>query len=237
MLLSHNHRFIFTKTVKTAGTSVEIYFEPYCMGKGEWEGKHGREQYESDHGIVGYRGGGSERRKWWAHMPAVAIRNLLEPEVWNSYFKFTVVRNPFDKLVSAWYHFKEPGSSVLQKTLIYLREPSLGALRGRGRFDIPTFRKWIRDGGKISDRDKYLIDGAVCVDFFIRYEALIEDLQKVCEILAIPYEPEKLGSFKKGRRDHLIRWPEYYDEETERIVAEEYAWELEKFGYPLPSSM
>jgi hypothetical protein len=31
MLVSHLKKFIFTKTKKTAGTSVESVFEPYCM--------------------------------------------------------------------------------------------------------------------------------------------------------------------------------------------------------------
>lgn len=35
MLISHRKRFIFTKTAKTAGTSVESYFEQYCMPEGE----------------------------------------------------------------------------------------------------------------------------------------------------------------------------------------------------------
>ena len=37
MLISHRKQFIYTKTYKTAGTSVEVYFEPYCMQEGEWK--------------------------------------------------------------------------------------------------------------------------------------------------------------------------------------------------------
>ena len=31
MLISHRKKFIFTKTKKTAGTSVESVFETYCI--------------------------------------------------------------------------------------------------------------------------------------------------------------------------------------------------------------
>ena len=57
MLISHRKRFIYTKTVKTAGTSVESYFEPYCMREGEWSFSHSRAEYVSEAGIVGIRTG------------------------------------------------------------------------------------------------------------------------------------------------------------------------------------
>ena len=56
MLVSHRYKFIFTKTVKTAGTSIESYFEKYCMPEGEWKESHNREEYVSETGIIGYRG-------------------------------------------------------------------------------------------------------------------------------------------------------------------------------------
>ena len=37
MLVSHQKKFIFTKTKKTEGTSVESFFEPYCVLEVTWE--------------------------------------------------------------------------------------------------------------------------------------------------------------------------------------------------------
>jgi hypothetical protein len=54
MLISHRYRFICTKTVKTAGTSVENFFEEFCMPEGEWTESHGRDEYESPTGIISY---------------------------------------------------------------------------------------------------------------------------------------------------------------------------------------
>ena len=51
MLVSHRYKFIYTKTRKTAGSSVESYFEPFCMPDGEWTQRHLREEYVSDAGI------------------------------------------------------------------------------------------------------------------------------------------------------------------------------------------
>ena len=54
MLISHRKQFIFTKTVKTAGTSVESYFEQFCKPDGEWQESHAHEEYVSKSGIIGY---------------------------------------------------------------------------------------------------------------------------------------------------------------------------------------
>ncbi len=35
MLVSHRHQFIYTKTHKTASTSVEAYFERFCFPPGD----------------------------------------------------------------------------------------------------------------------------------------------------------------------------------------------------------
>ena len=51
MLVSHRYKFIYTKTRKTAGSSVESYFEPFCMPHGEWTQRHLGEEYVSDVGI------------------------------------------------------------------------------------------------------------------------------------------------------------------------------------------
>ena len=106
MLISHKKKFIFTKTVKTAGTSIESYFEPYCMPEGEWTESHARNEYVSDTGIIGYRGENRKGSTWYNHMPAVVIRDLLGSEKWDEYFKFTVMRNPFDKLISGFHMYE-----------------------------------------------------------------------------------------------------------------------------------
>jgi hypothetical protein len=213
MLISHRKQFIFTKTAKTAGTSVESYFEPYCMFDGEWQASHGREEYVSEAGIIGYRGSNRRNQTWFNHMSAMKIRGLIGDDIWNSYFKFTVIRNPFDKLVSSFFHKN--------------RQLEEGT-------EIEAFRSWVKGGGASIDRNKYLIDGAECVDYFIRFESLHEGVKHVCDRLSIPFEPSRIPEFKKGIRRPGIALQDYYDGDTAQIAREKYAWELERFGYELP---
>ena len=95
MLISHRKNFIYTKTNKTGGTSVEAFFESYCMPEGQFTPSHGREETISEAGIIGFRGKGDGNSfEWRHHMPARQIREKIGADIWNSYFKFCVVRNP-----------------------------------------------------------------------------------------------------------------------------------------------
>jgi len=44
MLVSHLKKFIFIKSMKTASTSVEVYFERYCVADQNWVPQHHRDQ-------------------------------------------------------------------------------------------------------------------------------------------------------------------------------------------------
>src|SRR5689334_9226854 len=129
MIASFHRRFIFFKTRKTAGTSVEIALTPFC-GPDDIlapialddeqlrvvDGVVGARNYVSDPAIVaayerailerdeaGFaRARGRNRRAggFYNHMPAAEIRAKLTPELWASAFKFTVERHPFEKVVS-----------------------------------------------------------------------------------------------------------------------------------------
>lgn len=245
MLISHRKRFIYTKTVKTAGTSVESYFEPFCMSEGEWTESHSRDEYLSEAGIIGCRREGCRRENrnpptWYNHMPAKRIRELIGEEAWESYFKFTVIRNPFDKMISAFF-FKyntDRRYSLRQKAAALIKQQmGRGAPIGKivDGTEIERFRAWVgTGGGAVHDRDKYLIDGEECVDYFIRFEELHEGVRNVCERLSIPFDASRIPEFKKGVRHHRIDIRDYYDRETERIVRERYGWEIDRFGYDLP---
>lgn len=89
MILSHKHKFIFICNGKTGTTSLEAKIghldESDSMNSstgGLWVGKH---------------------------MPPAVIKALLEPSIWESYFKFVFVRHPFDWFVSQYrFNFKAP---------------------------------------------------------------------------------------------------------------------------------
>ncbi len=56
-LVCYKHRFIFLKTRKTAGTSVEMALEPLCVPPGTEIREH-RSMIKTRYGIVAHRGFG-----------------------------------------------------------------------------------------------------------------------------------------------------------------------------------
>src|ERR1051326_1226986 len=130
MILSHRYRFIFIKTRKTAGTSIEIALSRFCGA----DDVITPISYEDEmmRAALGYRGPqnyefGSDQRllpigpatatnvdaagaevgrntwKFFNHIPARLIRERVGPSVWNAYFKFCFVRNPWDTIISNYY--------------------------------------------------------------------------------------------------------------------------------------
>ena len=210
MLISHRMKFIYTKTYKTASTSVESYFEPYCMPEGAWCFSHQRDEYVSHTGVIGYRGRDIRGKQWFNHMPASAIRKHVDDSTWDDYFKFCVVRNPFDKLISGFFYF--------------------GGDRGARQDVVSRFRRWVRHAPLV-DRDKYRIDGQVCLDYFIKYEHLLSGIKYVCASLGIPFEPERIPKLKVGTRNREITAEELYDNATIRVVEKLFEFELNQFDY------
>lgn len=221
MLISHHHRFIFTKTVKTASTTVELYFERWCMAEGECKSSEGCQEYESSVGVVGCRQAKPPSdSRWWNHMPAALIRDQVGSEIWNDYIKFCTMRNPFDKAISAFYFFAEPRAS--------LRNSDPDGERRR-------FERWLEEGGLPIDRAQYLIDGVLCVDEVIRYERLHQDVERLCALVGVPWIPGLLGAFKTGIRPQRAVPQQLYTSRSRQLVAEAYAPELELFGYSFPT--
>ncbi len=219
MLCSHGKKFVYLKTIKTAGTSVEIFFERFCCHSEGYQERHNRNEYIGDAGIIGYRGADPSGVTFYNHMPAREVREKLGSEIFDSYFKFCVVRNPFDKVVSMFW-FQLPHEERERLTTAEFASV-------KDKFNAFVLK---RDGLPV-DRHVYVIDGAFVPDFYIRYENLLDDMRRVCERLKIDFTPSDLGQYKIGMRTRPENFREYYDAEGRAVVEEAFAYELEKFGY------
>ncbi len=229
MLISHRYKFIFTKTAKTAGTSVESYFERFCMGDAEWNQQHEREMYESEHGVIGFRGKiKGERPKWYHHMPARRIKEQVGDDIWNSYFKFSIVRNPWDKAVSAYSHF---GKNYICKSHIGLFSK---ILHPNWSHEQRRFLSYLRHGNLPKDRNKYLINGNLCVDYVLHFEELHEGVKAVCEKVGIPWDESRLPKYKANIRKKSIKPEQLYTKPACRFIKSFYADEIQRFGYEYP---
>lgn len=232
MLVSHPKRFIYTKTAKTAGTSIEMLFEPFCTehhaAPEAYRPTHWTDETVSEFGIVGLRGSAPKpKMTYWNHMPAAQIKALVGDEVWDGYFKFCAIRDPFDKVVSWFFHCLQAGRiriTGVDDPAEAVRQMEMPKLR-------QLFGAWLRHKPILpNDRDKYVIDGQLVMDDFVRYECLNEDLKRICDRLEVPFEQLDIR-MKADTRIRPEPWQDYYDDASAQIVAEHYRFELEQFGY------
>jgi len=202
MIISHKYKFIFIKTTKTAGTSIEVALSKLCDEK---DIVTPIIPPIVDHTPRNYEG-------FFNHISALKIKNQISPKLWDSYYKFCFERNPFDKSLS--YYFWMKYDKKIDESIEFNE-----FCRNFGKQELPS------DFGKYTDEK-----GNLMVDFIGKYETLLTDLSKVLDILQIPFEG-KLTREKDTRflRDKDYR--KYYDEETKTLVEKIFKNELEMFDY------
>lgn len=215
MLVSHRYRFIWLKTIKTAGTSVEIALQPYCLPEGAEAPLGACQAIETPAGIIGARGAldAVQGARWWNHMPAALIRDRLGPEVWDGYRRICTIRNPWDKTVS-WFHFLHPQIKAKPPDTV-----------------VAAFRDWLRGAeGLGQDSQICLLNGRSAATHILRHETLQADFDRLCTTLGLA--PAPLPRYKTDQRGSApIAWPRYYDAEARATVAKAFAEQIGVFGW------
>jgi chondroitin 4-sulfotransferase 11 len=161
---------------------------------------------------------------------------LNYPNEFNLYFKFTSVRNPWDKVVSFYhYHVKRkwdlkwdwdatnaPAFTEFVKiTSSYTKQKQESIFQGGP--SPCTYHKRIASNQLdwITDENQNIM-----VDYIMRLENLQQDFDIVCDKIGIPRQ--QLPHQNKSKHKY---YTEYYDDETREIVAKKYAKDIEYFGY------
>lgn len=230
MIVSHQHRFVFVKTRKTAGTSIEIALAQHCGPNDiitpiddvdeqirKNLGHRGPQNYEfrlKSKGITGIfrRLLGRDIGKHFNHAPAGLIRDRIGAESFDSYRKFCVVRNPWDRAVSLyfWRRNRPDAERLAEGT---------------------SFADFVRETSSeiLSDAHIFTIDGGAAVDRFVRYENLNEDLTAALSELGLP--AIELPRAKSGTRKTKDHYSLIYDDESVERIREICAWEIDNLGY------
>lgn len=223
MLLSHRYRFIYLKIRKTAGTSVEVYLEPFCCTPSLYPGPAmKREALVTEDGIIGRRMNEPHPPDaFYNHMPAEEVRARVGSAVWDQYQKVSVVRNPFDRAVSWLWHGLAP------KDRARLAAAPFDAV-------LDAFVRRLENPGKIlRDAAVVSIDGRCILDSWIRYESLHADLEALSQRLGLPPAPYPLGEYRRDARVRPEPWQAYVERlDIRRRIVDMLRLEFEAFGYP-----
>jgi hypothetical protein len=161
------------------------------------------------------------------HYPIRVFQEVFEPPLFDSYFKFAFVRNPWDRLLSAYRFLSQGGFNETDRR--WARR-YLSPYREFGEFvrDWVTpdnIASWIHFRPQVDFLS--LANGKSGVDFVGRYEQLDADFRRVCERIGVKNRLLHLNS--NGHRGEDYR--PAYDTETRAIVAEVYGRDIAALGY------
>ena len=235
MPFSESGCFIFVHIPKCAGTSIHsalsAHFHDYSfLGVASLAQ---RVYYEQD---------------WLHHIPAARLKRAVLQASWSSYFKFTVVRNPWDRLVSLYHYFLNSFPSYPRWWLTtpirdYWKYP-LPAIRtvrdmvrhwhlrndfARRRSNNIPFNSWVLDVlatdhcSHCRPCSEYLLDssGNNLIDYVARFENLDLSFRPICERIGVGDLTLPVDNATE-RLDYRV----YYTPPSVELVARRFACDI-----------
>lgn len=198
MIISHKYKFIFIKTLKTAGTSMEIALSKFLDQNDIVTPLH--ENDEKIRKSLGYITAQNYHLKWpnWnkrdyqyffrnynshyfgGHASAKFIKSHVSSKVWKNYYKFCFDRNPWEKAISLYYW------------------------QTRNHKNKPSFENYLKQLKpiRLTNYRKYTINNEVVVDKVYKFENLEKAKCEISKILNFPEILELPITKKISRTNH-----------------------------------
>lgn len=213
-MISASKQFIFIHVPKTGGNSLQELLLEYSDDKVALysENQDGTERFEIK---------SSYSAKLKKHSILRDYKAYLKPEAYVKYYKFAVVRNPWERAISLYF------SPIFKRTEFSEKEflKSLRSCRPLAYYvnEINLFEKLTAKLGFFKGTNYNLRSQ---VDLILRFENLEEDLEYLKRELNI--ELKKLQHRNKSiRKDYK----NYYTPKTRDIVYKKFKNEIIEFGY------
>lgn len=194
MPVSHDHGLIFVHIPKTGGSSITKAI-----------GVYGRKSIRSAFG---------SRRQHYTMSQLLGMGCITTKERFE-YFKFSFVRNPFDRMVSIFRYMVRAKEEKIRNFNKAIRYHVNSMKKGREK-RVFYFRP----------QSEYLFsEGEMIVDFIGRFEHLKRDFRKVARRVGIS------GSLPHLKRSKARNYRSYYNRASKDLVKRFYAEDLDKFKY------
>ena len=204
-ILSKRHRFIYYPIPKVACTTIKSLIL-------EAEGHHLPDDEEA------------------VHRPELFPEVDLKSPQFEGYFRFVFVRNPWSRLVSC-YHNKVVAQRPVKFSSFAGRYPGV-------RFESMSFSDFVRFVCRVPDdlcephfKPQADFFSAEEVDFVGRFERFSEDLIQVIERVGLDESLHKYCKMQRMKSDSDKGYTSFYNAETQRLVAEKYKSDVERFDY------
>jgi len=201
VIISNSYKFVFIKTRKVAGSSIERVILPHLTEKDVYTGFRTKEEHILP---INFKEGYNLSHMSWADVKE------RYPKAFKRYFKFTVERNPWDKLVSYFFYYNHFKPHTTKK----------------------GFKTWLKSRGhEYSDWFRYADNDTIVVDRVLQYENLHEEMVQLAKDCIVPYKGELKRTRVLGGLRKNANYRSMYDSETENLVRVLFRKEINYFNY------
>ncbi|MBW4710395.1 sulfotransferase family protein [Roseobacter sp. YSTF-M11] len=212
MIISPGRRYIFVHIPKTGGTSLAMALEERAMKDDLLIGDTPKARRRRRR-LIGVQ----SRGRLWKHSTLADIEGVVSSDALSGMLVFTLVRNPWDRMVSYYHWLKDQA----------FHHPSVVTAKA------VCFKDFLRDRDvqmslRRSPASSYLRDatGVARCTCFIRLEAFRQDIAPVEDHLGFSLSMPHLN-----RSDRNTDYKRYYDGPTRDLVADVCAEDIARFGY------
>lgn len=164
MIVSYKYKFIFIKTRKTAGTSIEAAVSQHLGARDIVTPFAARSAGHRPRNFVICING--QKKRLFAHMPALLVKKVVGDAVFDSFFKFCVEREPVDKTISHYSYLKNSNEKIIQR-------PN-------------SWEDYLSNEDFPIDYNLYTDGEQVLVDRIIKFETLRDEIREIFKSLNLP---------------------------------------------------
>ena len=196
--INHDLKAIFIHVHKTGGTYISYMLHKYYGFKNYYLRRPDHDKFclnkEKKTKYINYENRVHGVLKYYKTSPHLNKKMGMTPQKWDSYYKFCFIRNPYDKIVSAWNHvnrFKIPFENYLSLTKVCNDVEYMHVF-------LPQVRNIINEKNQIN------------INFIGKFENLEEDFQNVLKKIGIKNIIHDVNK-SMNKREHK-EFYEYYDQ-------------------------
>lgn len=217
MLVSHSHKFIFLHNYKVAGSSVKRALSAYSIQSPcNWHKVNsflGRNAVPLARVLNSANALLHAAPKLHPHSNAQESQDFFPNDIWENYYKFGFVRNPWDWQVSM-YHFMRSKKDHFQHELVSSFTDFEEYLEWRVASDLHIQLNFFKDAS-----------GTVAMDFIGKLEHMENDFSTICNTVGLSC---KLPFVNKTEHRN---YKAHYNERSRKLVADHFMEDIDTFEY------